>query len=756
MRNLQSVLYASLTGNATCSGLERDKTGNTWLHVYVRKHRLDELLENVDLFHLLGLGKIVVNKEGKTWVAVAVENMDTPQEEQALIDKIQMNGVQFKPILNIRDNNNDTLLHLVVRKSLKHLARVLLAKIPNPNTQFNSFGHNPLHTAVQRNDAEMVKVLLETPGDDLDVNYPNVNGESPLAMTATLGQVEVTEELLRHGADLSLTDSQKQTPLHTAAKQGNADLLRVFITYGGDLSAQDIDGHTPLHDCLQQVYYEGGAEDEDKCEKFIRVWNLVILEAVTWWTQKTSQQRPNDKTEFSRMQTDALYFLRSCIYNKRGMSVLQYAAARGLIPCVQVMMITEDIFVIQRDQIQRSYEIDVTNLCPEFGTDTSSLYNMGYNNLTTVGTKSEKGEDLTRRNVQQLFKIVQKFKDNYPTFTHAVNKTKPPSKAGAILESIPMVEIAKSEWQIYQLFSLLWLLWHICLMTLVSLESQNEISWNTSQQDNSTVVENSWRGYTLDVILLLYSGLFFLLHFTWKLVKIFPKIGLQSTSFHHLGEDTEKNSERKAKNQDDEETDTEYEDQNSTDVESEDESTTLKDDNGLLNFAKRLLKFILDESEILVKFLFFGFVVAAFLNRFIEYDTFHYAWIKGFLLLIGWLFTLIPLRSYSVVFQLLSILKYNVILDMFPWTLVYFTISLGFATAIQLQFRLLEMSESCQGEEPSLTGFMQVTRHALFELLIMTAGLDTDLAGVRSIACQFSSRSEKLLSLLASSSLCML
>ena len=52
------------------------------------------------------------------------------------------------------------------------------------------------------------------------------------------------------------------------------------------------DGHTPLHDCLQQVYVEGGFENEKPCEKFFDVWNKVVEESVTWWCLKHSKFKP--------------------------------------------------------------------------------------------------------------------------------------------------------------------------------------------------------------------------------------------------------------------------------------------------------------------------------------------------------------------------------------------------------------------------------------------------------------------------------
>ena len=96
-----------------------------------------------------------------------------------------------------------------------------------------------------------------------------------------------------------------------------------------------------------QVYFEGGAEDEEKCEKFIKIWNIVVDKAVQWWCLKeTLRESVRGSIEYNELQLKAVFHLRSCVKNKYGLSVLQFAADRGLIKCVQEMLFTKDVFVI--------------------------------------------------------------------------------------------------------------------------------------------------------------------------------------------------------------------------------------------------------------------------------------------------------------------------------------------------------------------------------------------------------------------------
>ena len=149
------------------------------------------------------------------------------------------------------------------------------------------------------------------------------------------------------------------------------------------------------------------------------------------------------------------------------------------------------------------------------------------------------------------------------------------------------------------------------------------------------------------------------------------------------------------------------------------------------------MKSLLDKSGIIIRFFFAAFTWAVFIISLVDISSNHYAWIKGTFLLFGWLVLLIPLWSYSPVYQLIEVLKDISIKDMFPWILLYITISSAFASAIQLQFQLLPDSTTCIAEDSDIQGILPDYIHALYELILMTTGMDTDLKHVRNLACLF-------------------
>ena len=292
------------------------------------------------------------NEKGYTFLAVAVNKIQEETESdmiRVLEWMIAIFGENCVSRLCERiDNGGNSLMHLAVRKSLPKLMSFVLKKTKDPHKIFNKEGYNPLHLAVQTN--RMVTYFPK----HFDVNIHMNNGE---------------------------------TALHIAAQLGDSSSLEALIERGGDLSVRDDeDGHTPLHDCLQQVYFEGGITEE-KCDKFIRIWNTVVEKAVQWWCLKQGEKcKPpaHGSEEYLKLQCKAVYYLRSLIKNNDGLSVLQFAADRGLITCVQTMLSTKGVFVRQtkaiKNQLTKSleegtlHEIDVTNLCPEYFVKKTSLY----------------------------------------------------------------------------------------------------------------------------------------------------------------------------------------------------------------------------------------------------------------------------------------------------------------------------------------------------------------------------------------------
>ncbi|TMW63978.1 hypothetical protein Poli38472_014683 [Pythium oligandrum] len=81
----------------------------------------------------------------------------------------------------------------------------------------------------------------------------NNDGETPLYIPVTRGNIDMVEFLLKAGADVSAVDNNGFTPLHVAAKYYTTDIITALVDAGSDVHAKNTRGQTPLMVRIQSV-----------------------------------------------------------------------------------------------------------------------------------------------------------------------------------------------------------------------------------------------------------------------------------------------------------------------------------------------------------------------------------------------------------------------------------------------------------------------------------------------------------------------
>ena len=102
-----------------------------------------------------------------------------------------------------------------------------------------------LITAVQTNDLERVRLLVEQ-GDDKD-QVNNSDGYTPLWWASYLGHFLATQYLVEQGVTLEKVDNNSWTPLIIATIRGHLDVCRYLLEQGADRDKAGNSGRTPLH-----------------------------------------------------------------------------------------------------------------------------------------------------------------------------------------------------------------------------------------------------------------------------------------------------------------------------------------------------------------------------------------------------------------------------------------------------------------------------------------------------------------------------
>ncbi|CAF1415395.1 unnamed protein product [Rotaria sordida] len=130
------------------------------------------------------------------------------------------------------------------------IARNLIIRFPTIMTQvYNKskyYGENILHIAIVKRNLAMVKWLLRNihsesnrqqlltataTGDFFKIGQPTYYGETPLAFACCTNQWDTAEILLKHGADMNVTDSNGNTILHMLVIRNLRDIYTKFKSY---------------------------------------------------------------------------------------------------------------------------------------------------------------------------------------------------------------------------------------------------------------------------------------------------------------------------------------------------------------------------------------------------------------------------------------------------------------------------------------------------------------------------------------------
>jgi len=123
----------------------------------------------------------------------------------------------------------------------------LLAKGADVKLKTKS-GLTALHGAARGGNQNILLLLLNTPGIDIDANAPNVG--TALHLAVIFGNLEPVQSLVAKGADINATGAGQMTSLNLAAAIGNRTIATFLVNWGADVNKKAENGSTPLHTAI--------------------------------------------------------------------------------------------------------------------------------------------------------------------------------------------------------------------------------------------------------------------------------------------------------------------------------------------------------------------------------------------------------------------------------------------------------------------------------------------------------------------------
>lgn len=100
--------------------------------------------------------------------------------------------------------------------------------------------------AAEKGNTEICTQLQTVHGSKL-LEYRDEDGYTAIHRAAYNGHVEVTEQLIQWGVNVTALTNDKWQPLHCASKWDQVEVASLLLQNGADVNAQTQGGQTPLH-----------------------------------------------------------------------------------------------------------------------------------------------------------------------------------------------------------------------------------------------------------------------------------------------------------------------------------------------------------------------------------------------------------------------------------------------------------------------------------------------------------------------------
>jgi ankyrin repeat protein len=151
--------------------------------------------------------------------------------------------VSLGALVNLKDINGYTPLHIAVETDRLDLVEYLLVAGAEPNLKTNLTDLTPLHLAAESASPEILAILLER---DAECDVLDRHDNSPLHLAVSNNKLDNVQKLLLACSEVNFANNNRQTPLHLAVEVDQIDMVNDLLQAGADPNARDVLNKSPL------------------------------------------------------------------------------------------------------------------------------------------------------------------------------------------------------------------------------------------------------------------------------------------------------------------------------------------------------------------------------------------------------------------------------------------------------------------------------------------------------------------------------
>ena len=194
-----------------------------------------------DLLEVDGV-RVSADSEYRQDAQLAVQQVNEVVQvgEEQLVQSVTVGVIAELPYNGARPNDLVTSAYNEDLDELK--ARILMRAKVNARDKTRE-GIAPLHVAIEMGNLEMAQFLLD---HGAKPNIRDYQKRTPLMMMDADATPELFQLLVTYGSKLNLVDKEKNNALHHFAATDNAEIVRLLVQYGVDANAANKEGKTPL------------------------------------------------------------------------------------------------------------------------------------------------------------------------------------------------------------------------------------------------------------------------------------------------------------------------------------------------------------------------------------------------------------------------------------------------------------------------------------------------------------------------------